>query len=345
MKKITKTMLAAAAVILMSVGAKATVHTVNNGVINGGQFTSLQTAIDAATAGDTIYVHGSPNNYGDVTVNKKLTLIGAGYNVTGTANNFASTINNIWVDSLTFFSGPTGSKFIGLGIASNISTNVWPYTYNPSNIYISRCYIGGTAGIYDNAIIENCIIANGTIATQNAIIRNCLVGNINGQGITASGVIFDHNIFNGTAPYNISYATFTNNVFFFSGVASTWGAVNNCIFTKNMTFDNLSSALPYGSNTGSGNIATVMPTFQFNNTLTAASSLPAATNWNLKATSSGKNAATDGSDIGIYGGSYPMKNLTGASNLIPQMTLMNISNTSIPLNGTLNVNFKSRKQN
>ncbi len=349
MKKITKSILAAAAVILMTVGAKATVHTVNNGVINGGQFTNLQTAIDAATAGDTIYVHGSPNTYGDITLNKRLTLVGAGYYLTGTVNNFPSMVTNLYLDTIQFFNGASGSKIIGIACNGSITHN-WPYSYFPSNIFISRCYTASTVSLFNNFIIENSLLGGISIRTQNGVVRNNILGVIDGTsqiGTIASGVIFDHNIFNGSYSIsNISYATFTNNIFFFCGVASSsWSNVNNCIFTKNMTFDNLSSTLPFGSNTGSGNIATTMPTYQFNNTLTVGNSTPWTVNWTLKATSSGKNAATDGTDIGIYGGSYPMKNLTGASNLIPQMTLMNISNTSIPLNGTLNVNFKSRKQN
>jgi hypothetical protein len=38
----------------------------------------LQTAIDAAAPNDILYVHGSATDYGNVNINKPLTIIGAG---------------------------------------------------------------------------------------------------------------------------------------------------------------------------------------------------------------------------------------------------------------------------
>jgi len=66
--------------------------------------------------------------------------------------------------------------------------------------------------------------------------------------------------------------------------------------------------------------------------------------WHLLASNPGHNGATDGTDIGMYGGLHPMPNLTGISTL-PLMTLLNIKNSSIPINGTLNYEFKARQGN
>ena len=66
--------------------------------------------------------------------------------------------------------------------------------------------------------------------------------------------------------------------------------------------------------------------------------------WHILAASPAHNAGTDGTDLGIYGGVKPMANLTGASNLIPQMTLLDLYDTDVPVNGNLNVRFKARKQ-
>ncbi len=346
MKSFFKKLSIVLALFFTSSKINATVHTVNNGVLTGGHFTDLQTAIDSANVGDTLYVHGSPNSYGATTLNKRLTLIGSGYNVTGTPNNFSTLVSSLTVDSLLYFSGATGSKIIGLDI-QNLSYGYISGvgSYFTSNLYISRCKIGSLY-VFENSVLENSIITSTVyLSATSAIIRNNIIASVSGQVSNSSGVIFDHNIFNGTAPSSLSYALFSNNVFFFSGSTSNWSSINNCVFNKNLSSDNVAVTLPFGTNSGSGNISTVMPSFQFNNTLTASSTSPWQNNWTLKPTSGGKNAATDGTDIGIYGGNYPMKNLTGVSNLIPQMTLMNINNSSIPLNGTLNVNFKSRKQN
>ena len=53
---------------------KATIITVDNNVNSPADYTDLQTAIDAATAGDTIYVAGSNTTYGAKNVTKKLNI-------------------------------------------------------------------------------------------------------------------------------------------------------------------------------------------------------------------------------------------------------------------------------
>ena len=52
----------------LSLASFAKVITVNNNINSPGQYTNLQQAIDSASAGDTIYVHGSATSYGNVNV-------------------------------------------------------------------------------------------------------------------------------------------------------------------------------------------------------------------------------------------------------------------------------------
>ncbi|HMJ70334.1 MAG TPA: hypothetical protein VK508_15625 [Cyclobacteriaceae bacterium] len=58
----------------------ATVHTLCNMPYSPGQHTTFSAAHAAAAAGDTIYVHGSHFNYGNISVNKPLVIIGTGHN-------------------------------------------------------------------------------------------------------------------------------------------------------------------------------------------------------------------------------------------------------------------------
>jgi len=55
--------------IVFAMSANATVWRVSNTVVNGipvdADFTTLQDAINGASAGDTIYMMGSPTSYGD----------------------------------------------------------------------------------------------------------------------------------------------------------------------------------------------------------------------------------------------------------------------------------------
>ena len=59
---------------------QATVITVSNAPNSPAQYTDLQLAINAANNGDTIYVSGSLVNYGVITIDKPLVLLGAGFN-------------------------------------------------------------------------------------------------------------------------------------------------------------------------------------------------------------------------------------------------------------------------
>src|SRR5690554_5272223 len=64
-------------------------------------FTTLAAAVTASSAGDTIYVESSPNNYtGSVSVNKRLTIFGTGYFLSDTANH-----NTQWNQNLSNITG------------------------------------------------------------------------------------------------------------------------------------------------------------------------------------------------------------------------------------------------
>ena len=57
----------------------ATVHTVSNRSWMDADFTQVTDAIAAASAGDTIYIHGSQTPYADFTLDKRLHIMGPGY--------------------------------------------------------------------------------------------------------------------------------------------------------------------------------------------------------------------------------------------------------------------------
>ncbi len=75
----------------------------------------------------------------------------------------------------------------------------------------------------------------------------------------------------------------------------------------------------------------------------ASNSFSYAYDFSLQATSPGKNAGTDGTDIGIYGGAKPFVDMTG-SPAIPQMKSIQILNPVIPAGDSLRVIIKANKQ-
>lgn len=343
MKKLNITL---AMLISFSFLTKAGVLTVSNSPLSGGQYTDIQSAINAALLDDTVYVCGSPVTYPNATINKRITLIGAGYAPTGTQYNAPTTISTLYIDSILSFGYPVAGIHI-IGISGTIQGNTG---YRFDNIHIERCrgainYVWSEGCIIENCIIESMYTYNQTTVSNRIIRNNFIIGDINWSAVVAApGLIIDHNIIEGHI-YNTNYAVITNNVFFFSDITASSNNNYNT-YDNNITVYTTPQVLPFGTNTGAGNFNNINPNAVFvSNTLTAPQTYPTLLNynWRLLTTCVGHNASTDGTDVGIYGGAMPMPNFTGASTL-PQITLMNISNASIPLNGTINYEFKARKQ-
>jgi hypothetical protein len=332
------------ALAVTTITANATIRTVNNGSVGAGQYTSVQTAVDASTAGDTIYIHGSQTSYGDVTLNKRLVLIGAGHHVTGTQFNFPTTLGNIYLSQGNSTTLPTGSTIKGINLSQLVSSGG---TIAVNNITLERSYISGyvyvlgTGWIMRNNFIYGLYINN----FKNTIVSNNI---INGYIYSSDkpSVIITNNVFLGSwYMASVSYATITNNISIeprtldnYTGTQNTWNK-NVSIYSDPASYKNF----PPPGNTGVGNLNTVVA--QFTTTIPLNITLEDATkhDWTLLATSIGFKYGTDGTDVGIHGGSYPSPNTSGATN-IPQITSMDIQNSVLPQNGTLNIEFKAKGQ-
>ena len=356
-----------AIIISMAMNGQAAIKTVSNNTGSPGQYTNLQTAIDAAGFYDTILVAGSATSYGNITFGKPLVLIGAGYNNPYGMN---TTLGQIELDRQTFYVSSSNTKIIGFIVTGNII--FYPY------------YSGGTNMTIDNVVIERCRIGSvdfglgqgGTHTYNNDSIRNCLIeGNINSHGVYNShyynNVVIHNNIFNGgyfTFGYNCSPNNTCNsdlNKFYVKNnlfLNKTTNCFNNCVkmviennifygaepqggtgcvFTRNLTYMCLNNIIPGTDNLGSGNRVNQNPLFV---NVPPQGGFSFSYDYHLQATSPGKNAGTDGSDIGIYGGMMPFE--VGANPYVPQMMTTTLpSGSSVPAGGTLNVQFTARKQN
>lgn len=328
-------------VAVIAITANATVITVNNGSITAGQYTTIQPAVDAAKVGDTIYVHGSATTYGDVTLSKRLVLMGAGHHLVGTQYNLPTTLGTIYLSQGNSTTLPTGSTIKGInfggldGAGGTLAVNNITVERN----FASTIRILGSGWICKNNFTQWFSIEN----FKNIIISN----NVIQSWILTSNqpsVIITNNLFlNGAAIQNVNYASITNNVFvepnilaYFSGTQNTWNK-NIMVYADPVNF----KTFPPDGNTGVGNLNTIDDQFVDTIPLNVYYNDATTYNWNLLTTSIGYKYGTDGTDVGIYGGSYPMPDLTGALN-IPQMTSMDLQNSVIPQNGTLSIDFKAK---
>ena len=318
-----------------TVTLNAKVLTVSNHAITAGKYTTVQEAIDAAAIGDTIYVHGSTTTYGNIKINKRLVLIGAGHNNKETQHNLNSRLESVELTATNSSVLSSGSIIKGFSMSGISGT--------ASNILIERNHVTSITVGGNNWIMKNNFSGSINVnSNSNAIISNNILSTI--YYASTPSVIITNNIFLGGYFYDLKYATITNNIII-ERSKGLYYAGSQCTYNKNIGvyFDEVNFVtLPPVGHTGIGNQNTVDN--QFVSDITGKSiSIEEARNydWHLLSTSLGYKYGTDGTDCGIYGGSYPMPNMSGVTQL-PQVISMDIQNSVIPVGGTLNVELKAK---
>jgi len=133
-------------VIFISMTANATVWRVNNRPNVDADFTTLSSAVAGATAGDTLYLEGSPFNYGGASFSKQLTVIGSGFWLN--ENDSTQFYNeSSKVGALIFYNGSQGSVIEGLDI-SFYGNAVTAIAIHTNNITIRRNRINPISGAH-----------------------------------------------------------------------------------------------------------------------------------------------------------------------------------------------------
>jgi hypothetical protein len=268
--------------------------------------TTLQSAVDAASDGDIIYL--MPNS---ATVNldltKRLTLIGSGF------------YNPVRIGLLNLKEGASGSIIDGIHITGYIYIDA-----HLSGIAIRNCVFEGGAGHHINLAVNrsiNGLVINNNIFRghhsaiylgssssnhSNVIVQNNLI-RTNGTGINAgNGTVIRNNIFlgmnTGWMALNIRDSIVENNIFYAVAVSS---GVYTSSFRNNISslgnFDFIGS----NGNFGSDNVVTD-PMFED----LEESQVIWIPGWNLNLLpgSPAIGVGTDGTDIGLFGGPNPFNN-------------------------------------
>ena len=269
-----------ALLLLLLIGFTATAQTTRiadntpNRPTGANIFATIQAAVNAAAPGDIVYITPSLTSYGDVTISKRIKLVGVGFN-TPELGSRSSTLGTITLlssadgvnsTSNSEFRGFIFSDFIfaagGVGtlpyndiLIEKISGRYITYSGSPNalnNLTIKTCY---AQAIFlftntDTRIFQNVLqipTFNGTDALQitnatNALITNNLISlaqaNICAITITNStNTRIEHNLFSGSsfAFRNLTNTPVTNNIFYGVNPGST-GATN---FSINVFSNNL----------------------------------------------------------------------------------------------------------
>lgn len=311
MKKKIFTLLALAAMVLSTQNASATIRRVGytGTALLNTDYADLQSAHDAAAAGDTILLF--PGYY-SASYSKKLITIGYGYyNDTlalGTgANAGLQNIKGTLSFNVYLYASAANSVFEGTDGGSITAY----YGEAVNNITIRRCrgYIN-----FNNMVCNNWVITQSQIdnlgfmwaggTPTNLTVSNCFISGLalsNGSGITQTGQFTNNTIYEAT---NLGFGNgsfvLKNNIFLLYH-----GADANCVAQNNI-YNTGYSAGPAGN--GNVNIDNAsMNTIVFEGYNVVGTTYSIDGRYALKPGSPAIGAGAGGIDCGMYGGTNPYK--------------------------------------
>jgi hypothetical protein len=350
--------------MLMALTLQATVHTVSNLPTTLAQFNNIQTAVNAAANGDTIYIHGSPNAYFAFTqTNKQLTIIGPGF-LPDKNSPFTAQIPGITISGATC----ANSEYQGLVVTSTTAIN----TNKPDNLRFVRNHFLGNSiqmlaggvtytgylfegNIFDNSSLDgtsgstyqNFLFQNNSFY-ENGTVRD---GNLSGFN-NCINVLFDHNVWYGpaTGTRNITnssvnrFMTFSNNIFVRRSFNT--GRVFNSTFNNNITF-NAGVNNPWvndGNVNGVGNVENQDPQMA-NQTAVNAGTASSISDFSIAA-GPANNSGSDGKDMGFLFDAAGSLNWANSRNSrLPRIFSMNVITPTVPAGGNVTINVDARISN
>lgn len=302
---------------------------VNNRSGINANYSSLSSAISAASAGDTIYVEPSTSSYGSISLTKKLTIIGNGYFATPSAAYIGNTslqadTNECILGGVSFNAGSAGSVIMGMvfygynyisdsniTLKRNMFYGYYTYLYyaNVSNLDI-RQNVFYSAGFYDY----------GSYTSSNINFQNNLLYNTTITLPTSSSGFMQNNIFDNSG-LNANNFQVNNNIMINGSFTA-----NNCVY-----FNNIGTGTQFGNaNNNQQNVGTA--------TLFANYSSGTETRYTLSSTGPGVGAGFNGVDVGIFGGPDPYK----LSGIPPVPTIYSLSAPATTTSTTLSVTISTR---
>lgn len=345
-------------------------RTVSNYPATLAQFNTIQPAIDASADGDTVYVHGSPNQYASFDIsNKRLVILGPGWSPNKQLG-FDAVINTDISPATLDISGAaaSGTELQGLTLVGGSGVRINTAGINNLKflrLHFANCPVsfnGGVIGTWSGYLFEGCIFNNGQVRSENATGHNfadfvfqnniffenacCIDGNVAGF-FNTSNILFDHNLWYGINrncfSNNCRFLTLTNNIFVRRN-AATQNSFSS--FSNNITFITPNDA-PWSANGNmnvAGNVENQDP--QMVDQATANSnSLNGTANFTIAA-GPANNAGADGKDMGLlYDVSGTLNWDNSRFSRLPYIFSMNITTPTIAAGGTLSVTVEARKSN
>lgn len=313
-------------------------------VQNGGTpkfYEQLTEAINNSNDGDTLYIPGGSFSL-SIAIDKRLHLIGVGYHPDSTIYTNPTVITG----NLVLITGASGGSITGVNLKGSVVFGENETNGDVNHYEVSRC-------IFDFVICQSVLPA------YNSFIQNVMNNTAHMNG-TCYNMFFNNIITNGPTKLGLG-STVKNNIMFgnikneyYYHYSDTYKS-NNTVFENNIIYSY--DILYYGSNNiyknnlfpvdfdvVSPNQNCIYSNNQSSTTVFVNHSgtiFDFTNDYHLKSDSPGKNAGTDGTDIGIYGGTFPWKEGSVPSN--PHFQSVQISGKT-DNSGKLNVKIKVAAQ-
>lgn len=339
-----------------------TIRRVNNtpGLNDPNVYATAQAAHDAAAANDIISLEPSASpSYGNVTVTKRINIVGTGYLLEKNPNNTFDK-RQTTIDNLIFENGSANSTISG--VQSNGTITIYD-----ANVTISRCqvssishgrsstFLAGIQSVGNNSIIVNNFISSGVLGTIYSSTcggspcslysgTNCTIANniINSSISTLSSSVINYNTFYytiGSSISNVVGSTVTNNIF-----DARSATISYQVLAANSSGTTASNNICLGVNglpTGGGNVNGANP-----NTTFVGTSTPQTTyqtngdkDFQLAVGSPALTAAVGGTQAGAFGNGANAYRLSGvpATPIITSFISTGAGNNTTPLSVTISV--------
>lgn len=315
--------------------------TVDNRPNTGAQYSSISAAVTAAAVGDVILIHPSATSYGNVTVNKTLSLIGLSHNPENSSDNQNAKLGGIILTGSATNSVVSGLEFSS--ITSTSPTDCSGITISNNKILSS---VSGASANNNNWVIEGNIFetasVNPNVNSNGWLIKNNIFDNTSYALVSANDQIsFINNLVilsNGNFANNATDTIIDNNIFILEGNTITINLVNSSLQFNNCLTRN-TSGLTVAALNGNNNLDNVNPGFSF-----ALADISDYYNNDYNVSGAAVNAGTDGTDLGVFGANFTF-DVQGRPDDYPYMTTLNISNPSVPMGQNIDVTFTAEKEN
>jgi hypothetical protein len=327
---------------------KAAILNVSNNPAYPTAYSTVMGAVTAASVGDTIYIYPSAQGYNEnVNLTKRLVLIGGGV-FSGRVSTNSTYVQQINIEN----TAANGTVIMGIDIYSYLRIG-YSNGIQHQNITITDCkFREGSDGIFinvsnllfeNNIVPQHCSLNLSSIISSSTIIRNNLffsaIKLASGSQATIENNVFmsnDNSIFAFDGYYNLSNCVVKNNIFYKMNPAASYATINTQ-FSSNIHYLTNSSIPNTGSSSGNINAD---PKF-VNVPTVGAANFSLAHNYKLQLNSPGKNAGTDGTDLGVWGGLFPINSFFEPP--IPRVIDIKLTNATVPVGGQLQVTIKATK--